>query len=188
MTKANDIRIGNVIEHQSKLWSVLKKDHVKPGKGGAYVQIEMKEIKNGTKTNVRFQSTKDVKVAFVEQKSFQFQYADRNEIVVMNMEDFEQISFPKSMITKDNQPFLCDEMMLKVEYCNDEPISIKLPEHIEVVVDQADAIVKNQTSSSSYKNGILENGVAVLIPPFIKSGDKIIIRSSDKTYVEKAKK
>ena len=187
-SKANDIRIGNVLEYQGKLWSVLKKDHVKPGKGGAYVQVEMRDIKMGTKTNVRFNSTKDVEIAFVEHKNFQYQYMDRNKIMVMDMEDFEQVSLQKVMMEQGDEVFLQDGMMLTVEYCNDEPISIKLPDHIEVIVEQADATMKNQTSSSSYKNGVLENGVNVLIPPFIKSGDKIIIRMSDKTYVEKAKK
>ena len=113
---------------------------------------------------------------------------DRNKIMVMDMEDFEQVSLQKVMMEQGDEVFLQDGMMLTVEYCNDEPISIKLPDHIEVIVEQADATMKNQTSSSSYKNGVLENGVNVLIPPFIKSGDKIIIRMSDKTYVEKAKK
>jgi elongation factor P len=186
--KANDIRVGNVIEYQGKLWSVLKKEHVKPGKGGAYVQVEMKDIKTGTKTNTRFNSTKDVEIVFVEQKNFQYQYIDKDEIMVMDLEDFEQVSLPKIMMEQNCEDFLQNDMLLTVEYCNDEPISIKLPEHIEVMVEQADATMKNQTSSSSYKNGVLENGVNILIPPFIKSGDKIIIRMSDKTYVEKAKK
>jgi elongation factor P len=188
MSKANDIRVGNVIQHQGKMWSVLKKDHVKPGKGGAYVQVEMKDIKTGTKTNNRFNSTKDVEIAFVEKKSFQYQYIDREDIMVMDMEDFEQVSLTKTLLESSDEPFLQDDMILTVEYCNDEPISINLPDQIEVALEQADATVKNQTSSSSYKNGILENGVSILVPPFINSGDKIIVRTSDKTYVEKAKK
>ena len=185
--KANDLRVGNIVDYQSRLWLVLKRDHVKPGKGGAYVQIEMKDIKAKTKTNIRFISSQDVEIAFVEQKKFQYQYMDKDNIMLMDMKDFEQISMSKEMIG-DDIVFLQDDAILTVEYCNDEPVFVRLPDHVEMIIKQADAVMKNQTSSSSYKNGVLENGVNILIPPFIKSGDKIVIKTFDGTYVEKAKK
>ena len=129
MAKANDIRVGNIIEYKNKFWSVLKKDHVKPGKGGAYVQVEMKEIKTGTKTNTRFNSTKDVEIAFTEQKKFQYQYMDKDSVMMMDMEDFEQTTMPKEMFN-DDIVFLQDDAILTVEYCNDEPIFVRLPDHI----------------------------------------------------------
>lgn len=186
-TNANSVKVGNVIEYQNQLWSVTKRDHVKPGKGGAYVQIEMKNIVTGTKTNNRYNSSEDVDVAFVEQKSFQYQYMDQDDLVVMDMESFEQFNFNKSLLG-DAMPFLQDEMNIQVEFCNDKPISIKLPETVTLEVEQADAVVKGQTASSSYKPAVMANGVRVMVPPFVASGDRIIVRTQDATYVERAKK
>lgn len=186
-TNANSLRVGNVIEYQNQLWSVVKRDHVKPGKGGAYIQIEMKNIVTGTKTNTRYNSSEDVDVAFVEQKQYQYQYMDQNELSVMDMTTFEQFSFNKSLVG-EALPFLQEGMDIYVEYCNDKPISIRIPEMVTLEVVQADAVVKGQTASASYKPAIMDNGVRVLVPPFITSGDKIIVRTEDSTYVERAKK
>ena len=186
-TNANSVKVGNVIEYQNQLWSVTKRDHVKPGKGGAYVQIEMKNIVTGTKTNNRYNSSVDVDVAFVEQKSFQYQYMDQDDLVVMDMESFEQFNFHKDLLG-DAMPFLQDEMNIQVEFCNDKPISIKLPETVTLEVEQADAVVKGQTASSSYKPAVMTNGVRVMVPPFVASGDRIVVRTEDATYVERAKK
>lgn len=184
---ANSIRIGNVIEYQKNSWKVLKKDHVKPGKGGAYVQIEMKDIINGTKTNVRFISTENVEKSHLETKKYQYQYMDKDELVVMDMESFEQFSFSKDLLG-ENLPFLQEEMEIEVEYCNENPIGIILPEHVTLEIAEADAVVKNQTASSSYKPAKLENGVRVMVPQFVESGDFIVVRTQDRTYVERAKK
>lgn len=186
-TNANSLRVGNVVEYQNQLWTIIKREHVKPGKGGAYIQVEMKNIATGNKTNTRYNSSEDVEVAFVEQKHFQYQYMDQDELVAMDMTSFEQFHFHKDLLG-DALPFLQDEMDLQVEFCNDKPVSIKLPEHVTLEVTQADAVVKGQTASASYKPAILENGVRVMVPPFIESGDKIIVRTEDSTYVERAKK
>lgn len=184
---ANSIRIGNVIEYQKRSWQVLKRDHVKPGKGGAYVQVEMKDIVSGTKTNVRFSSSDNIEKAHLESKKYQYQYMDQNDLVVMDMESFEQFNFSQDLLG-DSLPFLQEGMDIEVEYCNEKPIFIKLPETVTLEVVEADAVVKNQTASSSYKPAKLENDVRVMVPQFIESGDKIVVRTEDSTYVERAKK
>lgn len=185
-TNANSVKVGNVIEFQNQLWTVLKRDHVKPGKGGAYIQVEMKNIVTGNKTNTRYNSSEDVDVAYVEQKNYQFQYFDQDELVAMDMENFETVQFKKELVG-DPLPFLQEGMNIRVEYCNDKAISIALPEQAIGVVAQADAVVKGQTAASSYKPAILENGVRVLVPPFIATGEEIIVRTEDFTYVSRAK-
>jgi elongation factor P len=186
-TNANSLRVGNVIEYQNQLWSVLKREHVKPGKGGAYIQIEMKNIVTGTKTNTRYNSSEDVDVAYVEQKHYQYQYMDQNDLVAMDMTTFEQFNLHKDLVG-DALPFLQDGMDIDVEYCNDKPISIRLPETVTLEVVQADAVVKGQTASASYKPAIMDNGVRVLVPPFVATGDRIIVKTEDSSYVERAKK
>ena len=185
-TNANSIRVGNVISFENQLWKVVKRDHVKPGKGGAYIQVEMKNIVTGNKTNTRFASSEDVDVAFVEQKNFQFSYFDRDELVAMDMDSFETIQFAKELVGEP-LPFLKEGMDIRVEYCNDKPITIFLPEKVSGVVAQADAVVKGQTAAASYKPAILENGVRVMVPPFIETGEEIIVRTEDFTYVGRAK-
>ncbi|MFT6106989.1 MAG: elongation factor P [Rickettsiales bacterium] len=184
---ANSLRVGNVIEYQKGLWVLLKRDHVKPGKGGAYIQAELKNITQGTKTNVRFSSSDDIEKAHLETNKFQYQYMDGDDLVVMDMESFEQLNFNKALFG-DALPFLQDEMEIRVEFCNDKAINALLPEHVTVEIASADAVVKNQTASSSYKPAILKNGVKVMVPSFVESGDKIVVRSEDATYVERAKK
>jgi elongation factor P len=183
-TNANSLRVGNVIEFQNQLWKVLKRDHVKPGKGGAYIQVEMKNIVTGNKTNTRYNSSEDVDVAYVEQKNFTFQYFDQEEIVAMDMESFETLQFAKELVG-EAIPFLQEGMNIRVEYCNDKPISIALPEQAVGVVVQADAVVKGQTAAASYKPAILENGVRVMVPPFIETGEEIIVKTEDFTYVSR---
>jgi len=185
-TNANSIRVGNVIEYQNQLWSVVKREHVKPGKGGAYIQVEMKNISTGNKTNTRFSSSEDVDVAYVEQKNYQFQYFDQDELVAMDMESFETYNLSKDLVG-DALPFLQEGMNIRVEYCNDKPIMIFLPETVNVVISQADAVVKGQTASASYKPAILENGVRVMVPPFIESGEEIVVKTEDSSYVGRAK-
>lgn len=186
-TNANSLRIGNVVEFENQLWSVVKREHVKPGKGGAYIQAELKNITTGTKTNTRFASSEDVEVAFVEHKNFQYQYMDQDEIVAMDLENFEQHNFAKQLLG-ESLPFLQDEMMLNIEYCNNKPISITLPETVILRIEAADAVVKGQTASSSYKPATLENGVRTLVPPFVESGDLIVVKTANGEYVERAKK
>ena len=137
-TNANSLRVGNVIEFQNQLWKILKRDHVKPGKGGAYVQVEMKNIVTGNKTNTRYNSSVDVDVAYVEYKHYQFQYFDQDDLVAMDMESFESFNLNKKLIG-DALPFLQDGMDLKIEYCNDKPISVSIPDQITGKIAQADA-------------------------------------------------
>ena len=184
---ANSIRVGNIIEYQNGLWAVLKRDHVKPGKGGAYIQVELKHITQGTKTNTRFSSSEDIEKAHTETRKFQYQYMDGDDLVVMDLEDYNQLHFNKDLLG-DALPFLQDEMEVTVDFCNDKAVAMFLPETVILEVVAADAVVKNQTASSSYKPAELENGVRVLVPPFIESGDRIVVRTEDATYVERAKK
>ncbi len=186
-TNANSIRIGNVIEFQNQLWKVSKRDHVKPGKGGAYIQVEMKNIKTGNKTNTRFASSEDVEVAYVEQKNLQFQYFDRQDLVAMDMESYESVSFKRELVEESVLPFLSEGMNIRIEFCNDEPIAIYLPEQVNAVISLADAVVKGQTATASYKPAILENGVRVMVPQFIESGEEIIVNTQDLTYVSRVK-
>lgn len=183
---ANSIRIGNVIQYQNRSWQVLKREHVKPGKGGAYIQVEMKDIIIGTKTNVRFNSSENIEKAHLESKNYQYQYMDKDELVVMDMESFEQFNFSKDLLG-ESFPFLQEGMNIQVEYCNDNPINIILPETVVLEIVEADAVVKNQTATSSYKPAKLENGVRVMVPQFVESGDRIVVRTEDATYVERAK-
>ena len=185
-TNANSIKVGNVIEYQNQLWSVVKRDHVKPGKGGAYIQVEMKNLVTGNKTNTRYNSNEDVDVAYVEQKNYQFQYFSQDDLVAMDMENFETFELSKNLVGQA-LPFLQEGMNIRVEYCNDNPISISIPEQVNCIIAQADPVVKGQTAASSYKPAVLENGVRVLVPPFIESGEEIIIRTQDFTYVSRAK-
>jgi elongation factor P len=186
-TNANSLRVGNIIEFENQLWKLVKREHVKPGKGGAYIQAELKNVATGNKTNTRFSSSEDVEVAFVEQKNYQFQYFDQDDLVAMDMETFDTINLPKDLVG-DALPFLQDGMNIRVEYCNNNAVGIALPEHVNAVIAQADAVVKGQTAASSYKPAILENGVRVMVPPFIESGEEIIVHTGDFSYVSRAKK
>jgi len=185
-TNANSLRVSNVIEFQNQLWKVVKREHVKPGKGGAYIQVEMKNINTGNKTNTRFNSNEDVMVAYIEQKNFQFQYFNQDNLVAMDMESFETVEFSKNLVG-EALPFLQEGINIRVEYCNDNPVSIALPENVNVIIAQADAVVKGQTATASYKPAILENGVKIMVPPFIESGEEIIVKTEDFTYVSRAK-
>jgi len=185
-TNANSIKIGNVLEFQGQLWKVLKREHVKPGKGGAYIQVEMKNIQTGNKTNTRFASSEDVDIAFVEQQNLLFQYFEQNNLVAMDMESFETFEFAKNLVG-EALPFLSEGMNIRVEYCNQKPISIFLPEQVNAIIAQADAVVKGQTAAASYKPAILENGVKIMVPPFIESGEEVIVNTTDFTYVSRAK-
>jgi elongation factor P len=186
-TNANSLRVGNVIEFEKQLWKVIKREHVKPGKGGAYIQVEMKNISTGNKTNTRYASSEDVDVAYVEQKNYQFQYFDQNELSAMDMENFETVNLAKELVG-EALPFLQEGMDIRVEYCNGKPITIFLPENVNAVIAQADAVVKGQTASASYKPAILENGLRIMVPPFVESGEEVIVNTEDFSYVGRAKK
>ena len=182
----NDISIGNVIIYNGKYCMITKREHVKPGKGGAFLQVEMKDIKTGTKLMNRFNTTDVVEKANMEDKSYQFQYMEGDDLSLMSMETYEQILLNKSLCG-DAYPYLQEGMDVVVQFCDGDPIRIVLPEKVVMEIDTTEATVKGQTATASYKPAILKNGVRVMVPPFITSEDKIIVRTTDSTYVERAK-
>ena len=180
-----DIRPGNIIEYENGIWKVAKIQHTQPGKGGAYMQVEMKNLMDGRKTNVRFRSADTVEKVRLDTKEFQYLYAEGDMLVFMDQETFEQINLPADLIG-DAVEFLEDGMQVTLELHEEKPISVALPEQVEAVITEADAVVKGQTASSSYKPAILENGVRVMVPPHIESGTRIVVDVYERTYVGKA--
>ncbi len=182
----NAVKPGNVIEHNGRLWTAVKVAHVKPGKGGAFAQIELRDIRDGTKLNERFRSSETVDRVILDESECTFLFDDGNNLVFMHSETFEQISVSSDMVG-DRANFLQDGMTVTVASHEGEPISIDLPDTVIMEVTEADAVVKGQTASSSYKPAMLENGVRVLVPPHIEAGTRIVVRPEDSTYVERAK-
>lgn len=180
-----DIRPGNILEYENGLWKVAKIQHTQPGKGGAYMQVEMKNLIDGRKTNVRFRSADTVEKVRLDTKDFQYLYADGDMLIFMNEETYEQINLPSDLLG-DAAAFLQDGMQVMLELYEEKPISVQLPEQVEAEIVEADAVVKGQTASSSYKPAVLDNGVRIMVPPHIGSGTRIIVDVYDRTYVGKA--
>ena len=180
-----DIRPGNILEYEGGIWKVAKIQHTQPGKGGAYMQVEMKNLQDGRKTNVRFRSADTIERVRLDTKDFQFFYADGDMLVFMDTETYEQINLPADLLG-DAAAFLEDGMQVTLELWEEKPISVQLPEQIEATIVEADAVVKGQTASSSYKPAVLENGVRVMVPPHIESGTRIVVDVYERTYVGKA--
>ena len=182
----NEIKPGMIIEHKSDLWSVLKAQHVKPGKGGAFNQVELKSVKKGTKLNERFRSSDTVERAHLEDKKFNFLYADENNCHFMDQINFEQIQINKSLLGEKSK-LLKENMEVNVEFYDDQALSVDLPSSVELIIETTDAAIKGQTASSSYKPATLENGINIMVPPFINSGDKIILDTRNLEYIKKIK-
>ena len=182
----NTIKPGNVIEHKSGLWIAVKTSHVKPGKGGAFAQIELRNLKDGTKLNERFRSSENIERVILEENSFIFLYKEDENLIFMNNQTFEQINIHEKMIG-DQSAFLQDGMNVIINSYNDEPVSVNMPDTCIEEIVEADAVIKGQTASSSFKPAVLKNGVKVMVPGHIEVGTKIVVRPSDSTYVEKAK-
>lgn len=180
------IRIGNVLQHKNRLWVVTKTQHTQPGKGGAYMQVEMKDIRDGTKLNERFRSAETVERVRLDQKDYQYLYDDGDLLHFMNNDDFEQITI-KSELVGENVAFLQEGMMVTVESFDSDPIGVQLPSQVTCEIVEADPVVKGQTAASSYKPAVLDNGLRVMVPPFIESGTRIVVNTEDRTYVERAK-
>jgi len=180
-----DIRPGNILEYEGGIWKVAKTQHTQPGKGGAFMQVEMKNLVDGRKTNVRFRSADTVERVRLDTKDFQFLYADGDSLVFMDQDTYEQINLPADLIG-DAAAFLDDGMEVTLEMYDEKPISVQLPEQVEAVIVEADAVVKGQTASSSYKPAVLENGVRVMVPPHIESGTRIVVDVYAREYVRKA--
>lgn len=181
----NEIRPGNVIEHDGGLWVAVKTNAVKPGKGGAYNQVELKNLINGTKLNERFRAAETVEKVRLEQKDFTFLYEQGDALVFMDSESYEQLELDKDFVG-ERAAFLQDGMMVTLEMHEDRPIGITLPQYVTLEITEADAVVKGQTQSSSYKPAILENGVRVMVPPFITAGERIIVDTELVEYVRRA--
>jgi len=181
----NEIRPGNVIEHDGGLWVAVKANSVKPGKGGAYNQVELKNLLNGTKLNERFRSDEKVEQVDLEYKDFSFLYEQGDALVFMDTETYEQLELEKDFVG-DRAAFLQDGMTVTVELYEEKPIGISLPDQVTLEIVEADPVVKGQTAASSYKPAVLENGVRVLVPPFISAGEKIIVDTNEITYIRRA--
>jgi len=182
----NEIKPGMVIEHKDDLWSVLKAQHVKPGKGGAFNQVELKSVKKGTKLNERFRSSDSVERAILDDKKFNFLYEDENDCHFMDQVNFEQIQIKKSLLGQKSK-LLKENMEVDVQFYEDQALSVELPTTIELKIKTTDAAIKGQTASSSYKPAILENGINIMVPPFINSDDKIVLDTRTLEYIKKIK-
>ena len=180
----NEIKTGMLIEHNNDLWEVLKTQHVKPGKGGAFNQVEMKSINKNTKLNERFRSSDNVERAIVEEVEYNFLYEDKGEFHFIDNKSFEQIALRKE-IMGDKSKFLKEGLEVKIGIYNEQPIKLDLPNQIECKIEATDAAIKGQTAASSYKPAILENGISVQVPPFVESGDAIIVDTRTIEYIKK---
>jgi len=183
----NAIRPGNIIEHQGNLWRAVKIQHTQPGKGGAYLQVELKDIRNGTKLNERFRSSETVERVRLDQKEYQFLFSDGDDYTFMDNDTYEQVTVNVDLIGEDAAAFLQDGMAVTIESFEGSPIAVILPEQVTMEVTEADPVVKGQTASSSFKPGVLENGVRVLVPPHIEAGTRVVINTADGSYVSRAK-
>ncbi len=181
----NEIRPGNVISHKGGLWVAVKIQAVKPGKGGAFAQVELKNLIDNTKLNERFRASETVEKVRLEQHDYQFLYAEGDMLVFMNLESYEQIEIPKDFIGERAQ-FLQDGMQVVLESHEEKPIGVSLPDQVTLEITEAEPVVKGQTAASSYKPAILENGVRVMVPPFVSTGEKIIVDTNELTYIRRA--
>jgi elongation factor P len=178
-----DIRPGNIIEYEKGLWRAVKIQHTQPGKGGAYMQVELKNLIDGRKNNVRFRSAETVEKVRLDTKDFQFLFAEGDQLTFM--ENYDQVSLSRDLLG-DAAAFLQDGMDVVMELYDERPISVQLPDTIEAMIVEADAVVKGQTASSSYKPAILENGVRVMVPPHIGAGTRIVVDVYSQEYVKRA--
>ena len=181
---ATEIRVGMILEYKEDLWEVLKTNHVKPGKGGAFAQVEMKSLSKNTKLNERFRSSESVEKATVEEVKYNFLFKDENDFYFINPDTFEQISLGKNIIGEKGK-MLNENLEVTINFHNENPLGILLPKQLTYVIETTDAALKGQTVSSSYKPAVLKNGLNVQVPPFIESGDTIVVDTRTMEYVKK---
>ena len=181
---ASEIRVGMLLEYKNDLWHVLKTQHVKPGKGGAFAQIEMKSVGKNTKLNERFRSSETVEKVSLEETNFNFLYEDENNYFFMNPKSFDQIEIKKTIIGEKGK-LLTENLEVSVSFYNDNPISVDLPNQIKCKIDKTDVALKGQTVSSSYKPATLNNGLNIQVPPFIETNDEVIIDTRTLEYIRK---
>ena len=181
---AGEIRVGMLLEYKNDLWQVLKTQHVKPGKGGAFAQVEMKSVNKNTKLNERFRSSETVEKASLEETNYDFLYEDENNYFFMNPKSFEQIEIKKNIIGEKGK-LLTENLNVLISFYNDLPISVDLPNQVSCKIETTDAALKGQTVSSSYKPAVLNNGLNIQVPPFIEPGDEVIVDTRNLEYVKK---
>ncbi|MHB9878422.1 elongation factor P [Pacificimonas sp. ICDLI1SI03] len=180
-----DIRPGNIIEFEGGLWRAVKIQHTQPGKGGAYMQVEMKNLIDGRKTNNRFRSSETVEKVRLDTKDFQYLYAEGDMLTFMDTETYEQVTLPTDLLG-DQAAYLQDGMQVMLEMYEERPLSVQLPEQVEAEIVEADAVVKGQTASSSYKPAVLDNGVRIMVPPHITTGTRVVVDTTSNEYVKRA--
>ena len=181
---AGEIRVGMLLEYKNDLWQVLKTQHVKPGKGGAFAQVEMKSVGKNTKLNERFRSSETIEKASLEETNFNYLYSDENNYIFMDPKTFEQTEIKKEIIG-DKGKLLTENLEVSISFYNENPISIDLPNQVTCKIETTDVALKGQTVSSSYKPATLENGLNIQVPPFIESGDEIIVDTRTLEYIKK---
>ena len=182
--QGNEIKPGMIIEHNNDHWTVLKAQHVKPGKGGAFNQVELKSLTKGTKLNQRFRSSENVERAQLEEKEFNFLYSDDNGCFFMDPDNFEQISIKKDLLG-EKLKLLTENLKVTISFLEENPLTVDLPTYIECEIESTDGVVKGQTASSSYKPAKLKNGLNIMVPPFIEEGNKIMLDTRNLEYVKK---
>jgi elongation factor P len=182
----NLVSLGNIIKYRDQYWTVTKKEHVKPGKGGAFVQLEMKNLISGNKSNERFRAGEEVEKVNFDEREFQYQYSDDNFIFLMDLLTYEQESFSRDLLG-ERISFLVSGMTVKVCYCDDRVMAIELPETVTLRVEETEPALRGQTAAASYKPALLENGIRIMIPPFVGVDDVVVVRTADSTYVERVK-
>ncbi len=181
---AGEIRVGMLIEYKNDLWEVLKTQHVKPGKGGAFAQVEMKSVGKSTKINERFRSSENVEKATLDEKNYNYIYEDENSYFFIDSKSFEQVEIKKEIIGEKGK-LLSENLEVLISFYNDNPISVDLPNQVTCKIETTDASLKGQTISSSYKPAILENGLSIQVPPFIEVGDNVVIDTRNLEYIKK---
>jgi elongation factor P len=181
---ASEIRVGMLIEYKNDLWQVLKTQHVKPGKGGAFAQVEMKSVNKNTKLNERFRSSESVEKATLDETKFNYLYSDEIDYHFMNPKSYEQINIKKEVVG-DKGKMLTENLEVSISFHNEEPLIVDLPNQVTCIIETTDVALKGQTASSSYKPATLDNGINIQVPPFIDSGDKIIVDTRTMEYIKK---
>tara|TARA_Y100001970_G_scaffold1388_1_gene1692 strand:+ start:25497 stop:26066 length:570 start_codon:yes stop_codon:yes gene_type:complete len=184
----NQIKVGNILQINSKLWRVLKTQHTQPGKGGAYLQVEMKEIREGTKMNERFRSSESVERAILDEKVCQYLYSENDKFVFMDNTSYEQIEIGNDIISNDQSKFLIENDSVNIQFYDGAVVGLELPDSVVLKVQETEAVVKGQTATSSYKPAILKGGIKTSVPPFISTDDYVVVSTSDSSYIEKSKK
>ena len=181
---ASEIRVGMLLEHKNDLWQVLKTQHVKPGKGGAFAQVEMKSVNKNTKLNERFRSSESVEKATLDEIKFNYLYDDETDYYFMDPKSFEQINIKKEIVGEKGK-LLTENLDVNISFYNDKPLSVELPNHVTCIIATTDVALKGQTVSSSYKPATLDNGINIQVPPFIENEDKIIVDTRTMEYIKK---